>query len=135
MPKATDKKLSARRMLKAIRITLPLVRPILWQHKSYLLFFFLFSILLGVIPTLKSELESGILDQAARYLSSIKRDDPDITFSRLAHDPLARFASNEPKKDSDLIEDLARIVFSKVGLISALWVYFGLALTAYLITA
>src|SRR5215467_5137778 len=46
-----------------MKLTFPYVRRALWSPRSRLIALLIASVALGVVPTLKSELESGVIDQ------------------------------------------------------------------------
>lgn len=103
-----------------VRRTLPLIIPILWKNKGILLLLVIMSILLGIVPTVKSDLETGIIDQANSILTGGSHANP----ANILGIGLQDF-SQTANKNADIVEKIASALFHGVTL--------GLALTIYLV--
>src|SRR5262245_54905373 len=83
----------------------------LWRSRSVLVGLGLISVFLGVVPTLKSELESGLINQLNDEIRDVREGQrraaslPEI----LSH-PLRRFGSHR-SEDAGLPERLAGLIF------------------------
>ncbi len=115
-----------------LRLTFPIVRAVLWRHRLILVTFGLLSVLLGVVPTLKSELEAGIIDQANQTLRSREGRQPSDWHDLIPAGPLNRFESLPD--DAGYPEQIARWVFKGTSFLSAVAVYLVVGLLAFGIT-
>lgn len=100
-----------------LTLTFPHVRLALWSRRAALIALLAVSVALGVIPTLKSELESGVVEEISQNIQ--RRPPLREAFSQ----PIERFRSGDSSGANGIIERIARIVFSQVSLLEGLGIY------------
>src|SRR5438874_9968317 len=79
------------------------------RHKSAILAILLLSVILGVVPTFKSELESGLLQQINHILDSLKNKVPVDVWG----EKVVRF---DKPAENDWAERMAHRVFAGIAL-------------------
>lgn len=125
MPEKKSRGSRSSRILGRLKLTLPLAKEVLIHHKRAVLGLALISILLGITPTLKSELESGVIDQISVFIR-----DKSVEWRA----PLGRFRQEINSDKTDVSETIAVWLFGGTSLITALGYYLALALIVYLIS-
>lgn len=132
------------------KLTWPHVKSVLWRYRGTIALMVLVSVVLGFVPTIKSELESALINQIS---DTIRGRNPGQLVSgsggeqaRPAEPPqkswaestrevfsirLGRFADSEPRPEEDLPIRIARVLFGQVNVGWALLVYLALSLCAY----
>lgn len=113
--------------------------PFFWrgarEHRLALLVLVLLSIALGVVPTLKSELESGLL----QHVSDMLRERPSAQAAAAPQmpgpleRPLQRFAKPDPSDEGGLPERLARWMFQGLLILPAVLLYAAIAASEFLL--
>lgn len=97
---------------RLLKVTTPIVIPILRVNKSYLILLLLLSILLGFIPAIKSGIESNFLNETNQIINS-----PDSDYgSVITH----KFVI---KDDDDFLENLPNLFTNGQSLISVVLIY------------
>jgi ABC-type multidrug transport system fused ATPase/permease subunit len=109
-----------------IRTTLPIVRTPLSRRKLALLMLLVISGILGILPTLKAALESGIIISIEE---TIRRPEQAGSFSELLTKPASVLLDRE--ENGDLTVRLAQLVFGGFSLGGALLVYLLLVFLTY----
>lgn len=112
---------------KLIPLTFPFVRGIFWKWRYVLLGLGLVSVLQGVAPTLKSELESGLISQINDELISQKVKSTKQSISTVLSQPVIRLQRKPEGTDQALPERIALTLFSGASVIAALGWYFVIA--------
>ena len=110
--------------LRMFKLTFPYMSSILWHSKRAILLLILFSIVLGFVPTLKSDLEAGVIDQASYVMLNHSTN---IFGGQLIYFSAANSISSG---GFDIIKFIETIFFSKMSLIVALIVYLGITVLA-----
>lgn len=113
-------------MLKEIS---PIIRRLFRNRKRSLVTLVATGLLLGVLPTMRSELEAGLIDQISDALRSMTEARPAV--AQIFASPLTRF-SQTVREDRDLIEVFSGSLFSHLNLATALGTFFLLMLLALL---
>jgi ABC-type multidrug transport system fused ATPase/permease subunit len=100
-----------------IKKTFQIIKPVLQENSSVLFMLAVLGILLGVVPPVKSELESAILRTINQAVMGVGwRYSLDI-------DP--------PKNYTDWLEGITFFLFGRVPTVSAIFIYFLIALFAF----
>ena len=131
-----------------IEVTLPIVRKALAAHRGRLLALAILGVLLGIVPTIKSELEAAVLDHITSALpSEAPRQDglanqPEPSagtdqamrerIGQTLSEPLRRFSS-APDEADGIPESLARLLFRGASFAPAFGVYVVIAVVAFLL--
>src|SRR5205814_442365 len=112
-----------------VRRTFTIAKPILLKSKWLILSLLVLSILLGVVPTLKSDLEAGIIDQA----NSIILHNSQVRSTNILdifHIRLQRF-SQTTDNTSDIVETLSSTMLRDITFGNAFVVYAIVLLLAF----
>src|SRR5205085_12639762 len=110
----------------SLEITFPIAKDVLRHYKTALLGMILIGVILGIVPTLKSELESGVVNEINDYLTRGK----DLSFA----EPISRFKENASQQadKTDYSLTIANWLFGGATLFKTLIYYLLLTLAAYL---
>ena len=119
------------------KLTWPHVRSELVRHWRVIALLVVISVLLGVVPTIKSELEAGLIDEiggaitnrasiirGAAYSSSFR-----YAVQSVLRLPLSRFEHGRP--EDGIPERIAGVLFGGVGIGVALLIFLVLSAAAY----
>lgn len=108
----------------AIRTTFPEVRRVLWKNRRLLLALGVVSVLLGLIPTLKSQFESGVVNT----ISDIIREKP-ASFTAALEKEVAGYDN----PNADIVERLSGFLVQRSKLSNVVFVYLALIAAAFLV--
>lgn len=142
---SAEKYLSYAERLGMFKLTWNTVKSVLWHYRGTIASLLLISVLLGFVPTIKSELESGLIDEISRTISGRNSDlrsgvtptadvapQPEPWIERAGEAfsiELSRFRVN--RADEGVPEKIARTLFGGVSVGRALLAYLVLSLLAY----
>lgn len=99
---------------RMLRLTLPILQARLMRHKLELVSLVILSIMLGVVPTLKAELEAGTLQQINTVVGSRGNEmSSDLvqtshSLSSIFSMPLQRFTQDQPSAQDGIPERIAK---------------------------
>jgi len=116
-----------------LKLTFPIVKSTLVKSKLSIFALIILSVLLGVVPTLKSELESGIINQIDKFSRGTISS---TSLSDAIHEPLERFSEISKEKEADLSQRAVYFILSlfvNIPLIAGVAVYLVIALLSYII--
>jgi ABC-type multidrug transport system fused ATPase/permease subunit len=114
-----------------LKLTFPIVRSILWSNKLVIVLLIIISILLGVVPALKTDLEAGILQQAGSIISGQESK----TFMGILGTPLSYFSQASSNSGGfDITAFIETNLFHGVSLGIAFISYLVIAILASLIS-
>ncbi len=99
------------------KLTFPYVKRALWSRRPLLIGLLLASIGLGIVPTMKSELEAGVIEQIS--LKGTGRS----SLADALKEPLQRFQRGSDDPAAGIPEHLARRLFAQTTLGTALGFY------------
>lgn len=116
---------------RMLRLTYPFLKKRLSSHKSELLVLGLLSLMLGVVPTLKSELESGVVQEINRAVQPADFGSASALRPGLFNIPLERFNRNMSNPQEGVPERLAGALFRNVTLGWAVLAYLVIALVVF----
>lgn len=123
---------SLRTQKRMLGLTLPIFKSRLRRHTRQLIFLGVLSLLLGVVPTLKSEIESGVLQQINDTVRSSSRLG---SGGQVFSVPLGRFSGQrgQTSEQEGIPERLAKLVFRNITLGGAILAYLLIAVVAFVI--
>ena len=114
-----------------LKLTFPILKRRFQQYKKELVILGILSLMLGVVPTLKSELESGVIQEINNVVvqsSSVSSPPPAGSVIGV---PLQRFRDNRASDQQGVPERLANILFRNVTLGWAVLVYLLIAVIVF----
>src|ERR1043166_7238066 len=121
----TDKTSSFNEHKRMLKLTFPILKSRLMRHKLELFALVILSIMLGVVPTLKAELEAGTLQQIntvvglrgdERMTADMVQRSHSSPLSTIFSMPLERFTRGQPSAQDGIPEKIARALFKNVTL-------------------
>lgn len=116
-----------------LQLTFPIVVKSLLRHKLGLLTLVLLSILLGIVPTLQSELESGVIQQTSETLSALAEPEGEPQGTELMYAVLGtsidRFEGTRP--NAGVPERLAVWLFQGINFLLAIFWYLVIVAVAF----
>lgn len=149
-PKAEPKGLTRAERIGMFKLTWPHIKSVLWRYRSTIVLMVFVSVVLGFVPTIKSELESALIDQISNAISRRNsaqsgygsggdqtslvepQQESWLESTREAFSiRLRRFAASQPDSGEDLPIRIARALFGQANVGWALVGYLMLSLCAY----
>jgi ABC-type multidrug transport system fused ATPase/permease subunit len=138
-----DSNFSPAKRIGMFKISWPYVKSVLAQHWRLIALLVVISVLLGIVPIIKSEVEAGLIDEISRSIEQIARSvisgDASTqiaspgSFSEAIKNVLSmrieRFEGGGT--DESIPEKLAHLLFGQVGVGLALLIYLALSVGAF----
>jgi ABC-type multidrug transport system fused ATPase/permease subunit len=113
----------------AIKLTLPIVKHTLYDNRGSLLVLLLISAVLSFVPTIKSDLESSLISEIDAVLHGRTQASSlhDVAITHL------HGLSTPDDKNADWPEKLARLLFPKLTVASAFFIYLLIAFATFIL--
>jgi len=110
-----------------IRRTLITIRPVIIKNLGRIAWLLILSIVLGVIPTFKSELEAAVVDSINNVITNRNS-------SEIFDMPVSRFSTVDESNQTDFVIQLIYYFFVNISLINVIIFYTGIVAVGALVT-